>query len=435
MSIRQNRHYHLICILSRQFDQQKLTDYIISMNDKKTQQNQIYILFFIASIIGLFIVKDYLTPLILGMFIAILSMPLFHFLLQFTVRLHWKKVLNFFYKNNTEVDENRIIAAVGTVLTTVGMIALLVSLIGTVAGNNLKFVFNQPIDEGISTIMANPTFKTTFGQYYDEKEAKLKITEFFNQYKPATIINSQGKNIVTNSETRITVSKYLSTIFTNFFNFAIFMVIFLFSWIVMMISGKDLLNFIYKFAFLTKDEQNIVNTDVNSAVKNVLIGNAVGGSLISLGVAALCIYFKIPLVAIWSILAFFIGFLPLTASEIGFVPVLVGIFFTSGLQATVIAAIIAEVYILILNNILLPKITAGKETNPLLILVSVFAAINFFGFAGFVIGPILVYLLMALYKIADARLKIHNGEMTPFPQTPEPIEETFFKDETLIAGA
>jgi predicted PurR-regulated permease PerM len=405
------------------------------MNNKNTQYNQIYILFFIASAIGLFIIKDYLTPLILGMFIAILSMPMFNFFLKYTVKLHWKKILNFFYKNNTEVDENRIIAAIGTVLSTVGIIALIITLIGTLAGSNLKFIFNQPIDEGISTIMANPTFKDTFGQYYDEKEAKAKITEFLNQYKPAMIINAQGKNIVTNSETRVTVSKYLSTIFTNFFNFAIFMVVFLFSWIVMMISGKELLNFMYKFSFLNKDEQNIVNTDVNSAVKNVLIGNAVGGSLVALGVAVICIYFKIPLVAIWSILAFFIGFLPLTASEFGFLPVLVGVFFTAGLQATVIAAIIAEIYILILNNILLPKITAGKETNPLLILVSVFAAINFFGFSGFVIGPILVYLLMALYKIADARLKAYRGEHIETLPEPEPVQSVFDNDEMLIAGA
>jgi predicted PurR-regulated permease PerM len=403
------------------------------MNDKKTQLNQIYILFFVASTIALFIIKDYLTPLILGMFIAILCTPLFNFLLKYTVKLHWKKILSFFYKNNTEVDENRIIAAMGTVITTVGLIALIFTLIGTLAGNNLKFIFNQPIDEGISTIMANPTFKDTFGQYYDEKDAKTKITEFLNQYKPITIINSQGKNIVNNSETRVTVSKYLSSIFANFFNFAIFMVVFLFSWIVMMISGKDLLNFMYKFSFLNKDEQNIVNTDVNSAVKNVLIGNAIGGTLISLGVSAVCIYFKIPLVAIWAILAFFIGFLPLTASEFGFLPVLVGVFFTAGLQATVIAAIIAEIYILILNNVVLPKITAGKETNPLLILVSVFAAINFFGFSGFVIGPICVYLLMALYKIAEARRKIVNGEMELLK--PEPSESVLQEETKLIAEA
>jgi predicted PurR-regulated permease PerM len=403
------------------------------MNDKKTQLNQIYILFFVASTIALFIIKDYLTPLILGMFIAILCTPIFNFLLKYTVKLHWKKVLSFFYKNNTEVDENRIIAAVGTVLTIVGSIAIIVTLFGTIAGSNLKFIFNQPIDEGISIIMANPTFKDTFGQYYDEKEAKLKITEFLNQYKPATLINSQGKNIVNNTETRLTFSKYISTFFTNFFNFAIFMVVFLFSWIVMMISGKDLLRFMYKYSFLTKEEQNIVNTDVNSAVKNVLIGNAIGGTLIALGVAAICIYFKIPLVAIWSILSFFIGFLPLTPSELGFMPVLIGVFFTAGLQATIIAAIIAEIYILILNNIVLPKITAGKETNPLLILVSVFAAINFFGFSGFVIGPICVYLLMALYKIAEARRKIVNGEMELLK--PEPSESVLQEETKLIAKA
>jgi predicted PurR-regulated permease PerM len=109
-------------------------------------------------------------------------------------------------------------------------------------------------------------------------------------------------------------------------------------------------------------------------------------------------------VGVWALLSFVIGFLPLSPSELAFLPVIIGVFLIRDIGTALTIAVIIELCILILNNAILPRITAGKETNPLLILVSVFAAINMFGFAGFVIGPVFVYLMMAFYKIADARL-------------------------------
>jgi predicted PurR-regulated permease PerM len=364
---------------------------------------QIYILFFIASAICLFIIKDYLTSIILGSFIAILTTPLFNMLLRVTAKFHWKNFISLFYKNKSEVDGNKVLAALSTVLISLGIITLLISLVGTITGSSLKVAFNQPIDEGIYSIMSNPTFKSNFGQFYDEKDAKQRISQFLDQYKPSAIITKQSNNIITNNESRVTIGKYISSFFTNLFSFLIYLIIFMFTWIVMLINGKDLIKFLYKFAFLTPEEQGIISVDVTTAIKNVLIGNAVSGLIIAFTVAGLCVFFKIPLVAVWAILSFFIGFLPLTPSEIAYLPVLIGVFFTSGLQTTIILAICIELYILVLNNAVLPKITAGKETNPLLILISVFTAINVFGFAGFVIGPVFVYLLMAIYKIADKR--------------------------------
>jgi predicted PurR-regulated permease PerM len=373
------------------------------MNSDQLKKNQIYILFGIATLIGVFIVKDYITPVILGIFIAILTKPLFNMFLKSTVKLHWKNFVKLFYKTKTEVDGNRVIASFMTVITTLVTLSIFTILVLTLTGSSLRFIFNQPIDEGINAIISNPAVKENFGQYYEENDLKQRINNFLDQYKPSKLLTSQGQEIIKNNDSRVTLSRYLTSFANNLFYFLINFIIFMFSWIVMLISGKQLLAFMYKFSFFNKEEQEVINQDIVTAVRNVIIGNTVSGGIISLTVIAIGLYFKIPLLAVWAIFAFFIGFLPLSPSELAYLPVLIGIFFIHGIQPLIIVAIMIELFILILNNAVLPRITAGKETNPLLILISVFTAIATFGFAGFVIGPVLVYLLMALYKIANNR--------------------------------
>lgn len=367
---------------------------------------QIYILVFIATIISIFIVKDYITPVLLGIFISIITHPMYIFFYKGTSKLHWKNMMSLFFKNNTEIDGNKAISASLTVLATIFIIVIALGTAGSLAGNSIKTIVNQPLDEGVYTILSNQSFKSTFGEFYDEKEVKTKVSEFLKQYEPSKILSTSGTTLITNSENRVTISRITSSFFTNLFAFIIVLIVFLFTWIVILISGKELLAFVYKFTFLEKNEQEMINNDVIASVRNVILGNVTSGTVMALVSTGVCVYFNIPLVGVWALAAFTIGFLPLSPSELAVVPALLGVFFTQGPAAALILAICLELFILVLNNAVLPRITAGKETNPLLILLSVFTAINLFGFAGFVIGPVFVYLLMALYRIAYNRLNL-----------------------------
>jgi predicted PurR-regulated permease PerM len=366
----------------------------------------IYILIFIATSISVYIVKDYITPVLLGIFVAIITHPMYNFFFNGTSKLHWKNIFSLFYKNKTEIDGNKAISAVLTVLASIFIIFVALGTAGTLAGSSVKTIVNQPLDEGVYTILSNQSFKSTFGGFYDEKEVKSKVSEFLKQYEPSKLLSSGGSTLITNSENRVTISRITSSFFTNLFAFIIELIVFLFTWIVILISGKELLAFVYKFTFLDKTEQEMINNDIIASVRNVILGNVTSGTVMALVSTAVCIYFNIPLVGVWAFAAFAIGFLPLTPSELAVVPSLLGVFFTQGPTVALILAICLEVFILILNNAVLPRITAGKETNPLLILLSVFTAINLFGFAGFVIGPVFVYLMMALYRIAYNRMNL-----------------------------
>jgi predicted PurR-regulated permease PerM len=365
---------------------------------------QIYILVFIATILSIVIVKDFITPVLLGLFMAIVTNPLHTFFLSGTSKLHWRNITSLFIKDKTDIDGNKAIAAGLTVLATIFILAIGLWTAGSLAGNSVKAIVNQPLDEGVYSILSNQSFKSTFGGFYDEKEVKSKVSDFLKQYEPSKILTTGGTSLITNSESRVTISRITGSFFTNLFAFIIDLIVFIFTWIVILISGRELLEFIYSFTFLNKSEQEMINLDVIASVRNVILGNITSGVVMALVSTGVCIYFNIPLVGVWALAAFAVGFLPLTPSELAVFPALIGVFFTQGPTVALVIAIILELFILVLNNAILPKITAGKETNPLLILLSVFTAIKIFGFAGFVIGPVFVYLLMALFKIAYSRM-------------------------------
>ena len=381
---------------------------------KHSQLISIYIYLAIGSLIGIMIIKDYIVSVILGSFFAIITYPLYLLFLKLTTKFqNVKSLLSRILKikSSTLIHENKTLSSVFTVFTTFLIVVISLYTIGLFAGNSLKTVIDQPIEEGISIIIANPSLKQNFGSFYNEADVNNTVSQYLKQFETTNILKTEGTKILSNNETRNTISRFVNGFFANLITFFIYLLIMLFSWVVMLINGKDILKFLYKYTFLRTEEQNIINKDVTTAVRNIITGNIVSGILISLAVTLLCLYFKIPLVIVWAIFAFFIGFLPLSPSELAYLPVIVGVFFTAGPTTALITAILIELYIFILNNAILPKITAGKEINPLLILMSVFAAITIFGFAGFVIGPVFAYLMMALFKISNTRFDQYTSSL------------------------
>jgi predicted PurR-regulated permease PerM len=370
-------------------------------NTSKKAIFQIYGLFAVATIILLVLVRGYISYIVLGTFFAVITYSMFKAYLKLTAKMHYRNWLKIFWKTEYQIDGNKAIAALFTVLTTIAIIALTATIFGSFIGRNLSGLVNEGWDKSIDNIAANPAFKERFNQYGIDGEVLKEKVRGLSSQALSQFGFGAGEG---SSEGGISKAANIGTVLiASVTNFIVYFVVFMFSWVVMLVSGESLMKFLYRFSFLDKDEQAIVNTDFIQAIKNVIIGNIVSGLLVVALVLIIGIYYSIPLLGIWAFLAFFIGFLPLSPSELSYVPLLIGIYFTRGATDALVVAAIIEVYTLAVNNLILPRITAGKETNPLLILVGVFSAITIFGFVGFVIGPVLVYIAMSFYKIAEKR--------------------------------
>lgn len=355
-------------------------------------KNSINYLLAIALVIVIAMTKDYLAFIFLGGFVAIITYPLYQFFIKATIGLNYKYIISFFTKGDRNVDPNKSVATLLTLLTATFVVVGLFGLVSFTAGSAVQKSLATNWESGIDAILAN------------KEGGSLLLNNGITKEVISSKVNGGLTSLFKFDVDFNKITNFSSTFVSNVTNFLINFIVFLFSWAVLTSSGKDMLEFTYKFTDLNSVEQDIVNTDVISAVRNVLLGNFVSGLAVATAVSIIGLYFHLPLVLVFALIAFIIGFLPLSPSELAFIPVLIGCYFSSGIIPTIIVAIIAEMFVLALNNLVLPKITAGKENNPLLILVSIFSSITFFGFAGFIIGPVLIYFAMALVKIASSRL-------------------------------
>ena len=77
--------------------------------------------------------------------------------------------------------------------------------------------------------------------------------------------------------------------------------------------------------------------------------------------------------------------------------------------AGIVILLVGLLVISVMDNVLRPKLV-GKDTqmHPLLILFSTLGGITLFGVSGFIIGPIMVSLLVALWDIYVLEFKVQT---------------------------
>jgi predicted PurR-regulated permease PerM len=114
---------------------------------------------------------------------------------------------------------------------------------------------------------------------------------------------------------------------------------------------------------------------------------------------------------IYTILIFFIGFLPLSPNEFAYL-IPLSAAFSKNLWLGLGLAIICEIFILWINYSFLPKVIAtNKQASPLLIITSVLSGIAIFGPLGFIIGPVLLAMVRTLYSIVIRHIKTTKREL------------------------
>lgn len=103
---------------------------------------------------------------------------------------------------------------------------------------------------------------------------------------------------------------------------------------------------------------------------------------------------------IWAVMMMFLSLIPGMGSYIIWLPVAVIMLVLGNLWQGIVILIVGATIIGTIDNILRP-ILVGKDTqmHPLLILFSTLGGIILFGISGFIIGPIITSLLLALWEM------------------------------------
>ncbi len=147
-----------------------------------------------------------------------------------------------------------------------------------------------------------------------------------------------------------------------------------------------------------------VRIAINSVVRGALIVAFVQGVFTGIGF----IIFGVPNPALWGGVTVVAALIPMLGTSIIIIPAVIYLFVTNNLIASIGMLIWGIFFIGLIDNFLRPiLIKSSIKVHPFLILLSVFGGIAYFGPIGFLVGPVVLSLLVALIEIYPTVLKLH----------------------------
>jgi len=135
---------------------------------------------------------------------------------------------------------------------------------------------------------------------------------------------------------------------------------------------------------------------VYSIVAGSLIVGLIQGILTGIGFAL----FQVPSPAIWGSIAAVAALIPGIGTALVIVPAILYLFFTGSTGYAIGLLVWGMLAVGLIDNILGPVLmNRGIKIHPFIILLSVLGGIAFFGFVGFILGPLVLAFLFALLEI------------------------------------
>jgi predicted PurR-regulated permease PerM len=215
-------------------------------------------------------------------------------------------------------------------------------------------------------------------------------TAAFDQERIASDIRSLSQNAL-----GLLQAAYQGVTHFIFWVFIMFFTLFYF-----LIDGKKALRALMELSPLKNQHDKLLVQKFISISRATLKGTIVVGVIQGLLGGITFWIAGIPSPAIWGLVMILFSIIPMIGSTIIWFPAGVIMFFLGDAWQGIFILSVGLGIISVVDNILRPKLV-GKDTqmHPLLIFFATLGGIAFFGLPGFVIGPIIVSLFMALSEI------------------------------------
>ncbi|MCT2399747.1 AI-2E family transporter [Novosphingobium mangrovi (ex Huang et al. 2023)] len=161
----------------------------------------------------------------------------------------------------------------------------------------------------------------------------------------------------------------------------------------------------------------VVRATMRGTVVVAVVQGAVGGILFSL--------LGIEGALIWGVLMGFLSLLPAVGTGFVWVPVAVYLFATGEMGKAAILVFCGVFIIGMVDNVLRP-ILVGRDTRmpDFVVLISTLSGLELFGLNGFIIGPVIAALFMAVWNQQRERKLAMAAEMAAADSSTEATEET-----------
>jgi len=315
----------------------------------------------VIGILSFFIFRPFIPSIIISIFLALLFYPLYQKLLHF-----WPK-------------KERLSAIVIVSVVLLGVIT------------PLSFLGIQLVKESQSI-------------YVQLKDTQINTAEFYLnnvEKKIQTILPDFSFDVPSYIETILdwTSSKIGGFVFGTIEGiFLALLVVFLFYYFLR--NGGKIKDVIINLSPLPDDYDKQIASAVQKTVNSVLRGSLliafIQGILVGIGLWI----FGVPNPVIWGSIAAVSALVPGLGTGLVLIPAIIYLFINDHIGMTIGLTIWGVVVVGLVDNILVP-LFYGKNIHihPVFVLLSVIGGLSYFGFLGFIFGPVILSLLIVLINI------------------------------------
>jgi predicted PurR-regulated permease PerM len=310
-----------------------------------------------------------------GTVLAILFAPLYRRLLRF-------------------MGQRRTIAALATVTIILLIVILPVTLIGALL-----------VQEGLSLYEKFQSGELSLGRYFQQVFSVLPawVSDLLDRFGLTNLSSMQEKlstGLVQGSQ--FVATKALN-IGQNTFDFIVDLFIVLYLLFFLLRDGDDLVRRIRTAIPLHPDQQrellNRFTTVIRATVKGNVVVAVVQGAL-----GGLIFWFLgVHAAVLWAVLMAFLSLLPAVGSALIWLPVAIYFLVTGATWQGIFLIAFGVLVIGLVDNVLRP-VLVGKDTKmpDYVVLLSTLGGMAIFGLNGFVIGPVIAAMFMAVWDIVTS---------------------------------
>lgn len=342
---------------------------MLSMNTKISQSYFLIVLIAISSVLAFFIFRPFLIVLILAAVFAVVLQPLY------------RRMLNY-------MSGSPGLAAGATMLVSVVCILVPLTFITVQIAGEAQNLYTS-LSDGSGEAYLNATFQ--------------RGNSIMAQYVPSLALSGADLSTSLDQHMRDGLAWViqnlggafggLARLFLSFFIFLIALYYFL-------REGANLRKTIIALSPLKDTDDTIVLTRLELAIHSVIRGSLmialIQGTLTGIGFA----FFGVPNSVLWGVLAAFSALIPGIGTSLVLVPGVIYLFIIGATTPAIGLLLWSVVAVGLVDNFLGPKLVGiGMRLHPLIVLLSVFGGLAFFGPMGVFLGPLCTSLLFALLSI------------------------------------
>jgi len=197
----------------------------------------------------------------------------------------------------------------------------------------------------------------------------------------------------------------LAGVILDFPTIMLHLVVIFFTFFFLLRDKEIIVSYIKSLLPFSKEVEEKIFEYSRSVTASVLYGEFVVGMLQGLILAVGLFIFQIPNTLFFSLIALFLGVLPIVGTAILWVPIAIYLFATNNPIAAwgiVIFGLLSSS----IDNILRPLIVEKRtKIHSAIVLVAMIGGLFFFGIIGFVLGPLIISYLLILLEIYRGKAK------------------------------